>query len=486
VTKPLGDLTVRHLSSAQMRALALLEVVPEPGSSSEHLSTLASELARLFEATTFFSERSSVGWRNVAAHVWDRPIPLPDEEWLPPGEVPRSGRRIRALSTAAGGRWTSVAVHLGSARRAALVLSGDWRSSSAALASLASKISSAFRRVQSSATRKRSGYRLARRLATVRGIKPVCEVIVAEMARCVDARLAAIAVVDSRERRLAIQATYGYPLALVEHLSINAGVGVIGRVYESGRALHVTDAAGLPPNQPRRSRYRTDSFLAVPIGTKRDVLAVVCVADRLDDQPFAASELSVLRVLAAPAALALARERAVGHAEAFAHAAAIDPVSGLFNRRYFHIRIDEELQRSRRHDIPVALLMMDLDDFKAINDSYGHLVGDAIIKETAEILRRSVRVFDVCTRFGGEEFAIIMPGSGADDATRVAERIRNRIEAYRSPYPHLPDLAMTISIGLAISTGRITASELTAQSDEALYLAKRAGKNCVRVFGSQA
>jgi len=213
------------------------------------------------------------------------------------------------------------------------------------------------------------------------------------------------------------------------------------------------------------------------------VIAVVCVADRVDDRAFTRSDVSALRALAAPAALALARERAAARAEAYAHAAAVDPVSGLFNRRYFHVRLEEELQRSRRHEIPLALLMMDIDDFKAVNDIYGHLAGDGVIKETAEIVRRAVRVFDVCTRFGGEEFAVIMPASSEEGASAVAERIRVRVAAFRSAERPLEDLRVTVSIGLALSEPGMTARDLINRADEALYAAKRSGKNRVRPFG---
>ncbi|HWW85395.1 MAG TPA: GGDEF domain-containing protein [Vicinamibacterales bacterium] len=190
--------------------------------------------------------------------------------------------------------------------------------------------------------------------------------------------------------------------------------------------------------------------------------------------------MSTLRTLAATMALALARERAHAQAESYAQAAAIDPVSGLFNRRYFHARLDEELQRAQRHSLSVGLLMIDVDDFKAINDTFGHLVGDAVIRDVADVLRRSVRVFDICTRYGGEEFAVVMPGSGPEDVARVAERIRERIEAYRSADSDLSALRTTVSVGLAVSAAETSSRDLIAAADQALYHAKQSGKNQVK------
>ena len=118
--------------------------------------------------------------------------------------------------------------------------------------------------------------------------------------------------------------------------------------------------------------------------------------------------------------------------------------------------------------------MIDIDNFKTINDRFGHLVGDTVIRDVAEILRRSVRVFDVCTRFGGDEFTIVMPNSGQDGAAKIAERIRQRIEAHRPSELGSPQIS--VSIGITVSSDEASARELVAQADQALYLAKQAGE----------
>jgi diguanylate cyclase (GGDEF)-like protein len=259
-------------------------------------------------------------------------------------------------------------------------------------------------------------------------------------------------------------------------LRIAPGNEVIGSVFQNGIPLLVEDVTTMPGLR-RRPRYRTNSFMAVPISAGHDVLGVLCVADRLDDLPFNRDDLASLRTLAAPVSLALARERARRDAEGFAQAAITDPVSGLFNRRYFHERLDEELDRARRHNTTVALLMIDIDNFKGINDRFGHLAGDQVIRGVGDILKRSVRKFDLCTRFGGEEFAIVMPGSGPENSAPVAERIRQRIEAFTPPGAELADLHVTASIGMALSQPNASARELIARADQALYEAKKAGKN---------
>jgi diguanylate cyclase (GGDEF)-like protein len=362
-----------------------------------------------------------------------------------------------------------------------LMLEGDWTLCAAPLLDLAQSLFFAERALASS-SQARIGvatHRLTRTLGRVTGLREVCTVVLRHVVRALPSRLAAFAV-PTEDEHLAIVATHGYPLDLVERVRIAPGSGVIGSVYTSGVPLCVPDVTVFPGLQRRRPRYRTNSFVALPVSAGSEVLGVVCVTDRLDNGAFTRDDVSTLRALAAPAALALARERATREANAFAHAAIVDPLSGLFNRRYFHERLEEELQRAQRHKTPVGLLMIDIDDFKSINDRFGHVAGDTVIRGVSDILRRSVRKFDLCTRFGGEEFAIVMPGSGPENSTSVAERIRQRIEAFQPEEPGLADLRVTASIGLSFSHD-MSARELIDRADQALYAAKRAGKN--RVIG---
>lgn len=378
--------------------------------------------------------------------------------------------------------WTLIGLTRRSTTPAVLMLQGDWTRSASTLERLGQNLLLAERAhvLSSSAQVRVATHRLTRALARSSGFAKVAEIAVKNAARSVRAQIATLAVADADNQTLRILATLGYPVNLVEHLRIARGDGILGSVFKTGLPLRITDVAKFAGPRRRRTRYRTNSLAAVPIISGQDVLGVLCVTDRADGRPFTQTDLSTLRTLAAPLALALGRERALAQAGSYAEAAAIDPVSGLFNRRYFHTRIQEELQRAQRHSLSVGLLMIDVDDFKVVNDTYGHLVGDTVIRLIADVLRRSVRVFDICTRFGGEEFAVLMPGSSADDAARIAERIRQRTENCTATEPDLAEVKVTVSIGLAVSRPDSSPRDLINRADVALYQAKRSGKNRVR------
>ena len=395
---------------------------------------------------------------------------------------------LAAVRTAGGQDWTLLtsARHSGGV---ALAIAGDWTMSPAPIFHLVDVLTETSNRPAAQATAvvppavMRLHYRMLHRLARVSGLLAVSDTIIRHAAVAVDARLGAIAVTQPGDPgQASIVATFGYPRALVEHVRIEPGAGVIGTVMRSRKPLYTTTGDRL--TGARRPRYHTSSFVAVPILGDREVLGAICVTDRRGDQAFARRDVATLRLFASGAALALERERALDSAEAYAHAATVDPVTGVFNRRYIQVRLDEELQRSQRHQIPLALLMIDIDDFKRVNDSHGHLAGDTILRDVGDILRRSVRVFDVCARFGGEEFVIIMPGSTSENAMRIAERIRERIEHYRPADGVLAVTRVTVSVGLAVSSAGSTVGQLLERADQALYEAKRAGKNCIRGDGS--
>jgi diguanylate cyclase (GGDEF)-like protein len=160
-----------------------------------------------------------------------------------------------------------------------------------------------------------------------------------------------------------------------------------------------------------------------------------------------------------------------------------DALTGLANRRVFQETLEAEIRRSRRYRWPVTVLLMDLDHFKDVNDSHGHMLGDLVLERVGGIVRHAVRDADAACRFGGEEFGVVLPETAREGGYAVAERIRRRVEqAFKDRPVDGRDIPMTISAGLAaFPEDGLHADELAARADEALYGAKHAGRNRVCV-----
>ncbi|MBX3385482.1 MAG: diguanylate cyclase [Phycisphaeraceae bacterium] len=165
-----------------------------------------------------------------------------------------------------------------------------------------------------------------------------------------------------------------------------------------------------------------------------------------------------------------------------AERADVDGLTGLGNRAHFNKRWSEQFAEASRYGHALSLAMLDVDHFKKINDTYGHPAGDEVLQRVASVLQSSCRQFDVPCRFGGEEFALIMPNTGPADAAKVAERIRQEMADLQ--FPRHPEQRMTISIGLAGTDGGVgamNAEEWLESADKGLYQAKRTGRNKVTV-----
>jgi diguanylate cyclase (GGDEF)-like protein len=155
-----------------------------------------------------------------------------------------------------------------------------------------------------------------------------------------------------------------------------------------------------------------------------------------------------------------------------------DGLTGLHNRRYFLELLEDELSRSRRHNLVASLLLMDIDHFKAINDKYGHSTGDLVLKEIASLLGRSVRREDTLARYGGEEFILLAPQTEMEGARILGDRLRGLAEKH--PFAYEGGFSVTISVGIATFPRHAqSAEELIESADRALYKAKEGGRNLV-------
>jgi diguanylate cyclase (GGDEF)-like protein len=208
----------------------------------------------------------------------------------------------------------------------------------------------------------------------------------------------------------------------------------------------------------------------------------ILYVDDFRPRTFSPSILAMLKPLATQAVLAIQKQQAF---EQIRTLSIRDPLTNLYNRRYLNEIVVGELDRAVRLRQPLSVIVVDIDHFKLINDRWGHVVGDQVLRGMAQVLSRYVRAYDTVTRFGGEEFVILMAQTGEDEALAMAERIRLETAHERL----LPDeYVVTCSFGVTTLASAVphppTPEEFIHRADQALYEAKHAGRNCVRVFGA--
>ena len=160
-----------------------------------------------------------------------------------------------------------------------------------------------------------------------------------------------------------------------------------------------------------------------------------------------------------------------------------DGLTGLYNRRYFEERLDEEIHRSRRYDRPMSIIMIDIDFFKQFNDTCGHLKGDDVLRQLSHILQDHSRETDITARYGGEEFVMILPETSLESSRMLGERIRQAVDkAVFEGEEQIPAKKITVSVGVSCLTDDEGGYDALERADRALYKSKQAGKNLVTVL----
>jgi diguanylate cyclase (GGDEF)-like protein len=229
---------------------------------------------------------------------------------------------------------------------------------------------------------------------------------------------------------------------------------------------------------PRVSEAAAGAVLAFPLSCRGRRVGALIALDRepsVREPRLSASMLRAVRILLEPASVALDNALLLKRAEALS---VTDDLTHLYNSRYLNSVLRKETKRASRSGRPLSLLFIDLDGFKAVNDTHGHLFGSRALVEAAAVIRQSARETDVVSRFGGDEFALVLPDTGGEGAFAVGERIRERIAAHRFLAGDGLDIHLTGSIGVAtLPDVAASADELVQAADKAMYAVKESGKN---------
>ncbi|MBI3391688.1 MAG: sensor domain-containing diguanylate cyclase [Nitrospirae bacterium] len=243
------------------------------------------------------------------------------------------------------------------------------------------------------------------------------------------------------------------------------------------------------PVRPLIRHLGLSSMLLIPIFLRRNLLGVLFLRAAKSQGRFDADELRFCRMAANIASQSLSHTGVYRTLERKTHTlerlAITDGLTGVYNHRYLYTRLDEEFARAARYQSPLSLIMVDLDDFKRVNDTFGHRRGDEVLKDVAATIRRAVRRSDIVTRYGGEEFVILLPQTPLSGSFQEAERIREAVGRRRFRGLGHP---ITISLGLAAypENQPRRGDDLLKLADQAMYQAKAKGKNRVIVASDMA
>jgi len=293
------------------------------------------------------------------------------------------------------------------------------------------------------------------------------------------AESSSLLVFDEKSKTLSAKAATGARADAIKREQKNLGERIAQKVLQNGKPLVVEDVRKTEISAaPAEWNYKSNSFISYPIMIGRRNIGVLNITDRADGENFSELDLEILNAIMPQLAVLIDRALLKDKAGEFEQLSVTDALTGLLNRLYLDARLPEEIRRSNREGFPMSFMMIDVDDFKSYNDNFGHTEGDKALQIVAHCLKDTLRGADVATRYGGEEFSILLPQTTSDEAAIIGERIRERVAS-----TEFPNRQITISVGVASCSNIIcTAQEIIKWADDALYEAKRRGKNNVQIY----
>jgi diguanylate cyclase (GGDEF)-like protein len=312
-------------------------------------------------------------------------------------------------------------------------------------------------------------------------IANVCTINVAEL---VGARFASLYILDETSNILHLK-KYNHPFVINKIVSLNQNPpSPMVMAVRSKKLIEVENIDMHAMPIIRRSQrvfaehYTTKNCVIAPLICQDRVVGVLNLADKVSGERFGGEDIALIELFSQLVGASVGNIKLF---EKMQRQATSDGLTGLANHKTFYEVLEKELWRSRRYGGQISLIMIDIDNLKQINDTYGHRVGDKVITKISSKISSCIRQVDTAARYGGDEFAVILPNTLLDAAVMVAERMLEAVSHATVAWKR-EQVPLSISVGVGQYGADASPEEITSNSDEALYAAKQAGKNTFRIF----
>jgi diguanylate cyclase (GGDEF)-like protein len=320
-------------------------------------------------------------------------------------------------------------------------------------------------------------------LTSTLDLREILRVIMDKMSDLFPAQNWSLLLRDEASGHLHFEAVVGIDKHQVEGIRLCRGEGIAGHVAETGEPLFVEDAKKDPRHFHKvddTTGYKTHSILCVPLKTHGKVVGVIEIVNPRKKVASKWQDLPALKILADYAAIAIENSRLVAEIQ---RKCITDDYTDLYNARYLHQTLDELIQKARMEGTSFALVFVDVDNFKQVVDAHGHLLGSQVLKEVGQAIASCLSKDDILTKYGGDEFVIVLPGRSRTEARALTEKILKTVRdsSYLTSEP--APVRVTASFGIALFPADAeTKKDILIRADNAMYMVKRSTKNGVAVI----
>lgn len=322
---------------------------------------------------------------------------------------------------------------------------------------------------------------IARALASPSEIQEILEQIMYQVSRLLSPKAWSLLLVDEATGELEFTVVISDVAEKLKGARLPVGHGVAGWVAVNGESLLIPDVrcdARFAAEFDRQLSFTTRSIACVPIKSHDRVFGVIELINSLEDGIFDEADEQILVAIADFAGIAIANAKAVAKIKQLV---ITDDLTGLFNSRYFFEQVEYEVERAKRYQNPLSLVFFDLDKFKSVNDTYGHLIGSRLLAEVGAVVQKNIRKTDRAARYGGDEFVVILPQTEKTGALNFAAKLREALTTETFTNNSGERLTVTGSFGVAsYPEDAQSSSELISAADEAMYRVKASGRNGVQ------